>query len=458
VAAGGVQFAYVKATEGKTYVNPYFHDDYNAAKANGILAGAYVFARPDKRDPVGEANFFMDHAEWLNDSQTLIPFLDLEWPYGSLNLPACWGLTPAEMVSYIRAFVDTVFRRTGRAMMIYTNTNWWNPCTGNNASFGNHPLDLASYTNSAPTRLPAGWSSFAIWQYAAGNPSVPGDYDKDAFNGDYAALNQLAGDVPATSPPVSFIARVNGRYVTAESAGRSPLIANRTGPSLWEQFDQIDAGGGFVALRSRANGRYVTAENGGAAPLVANRAVIGTWEKFQVVDNGDGTVSLLANANGRYVTAENWGNGSLIANRATIGPWEKFDKVGPPTVVSLTAMVNGRYVTAENAGRAPLIGNRAAIGPWEKFDQFNAGGGFVALRSRANGGYVTAENGGDAPLVANRTAIGPWEKFQVVDNGDGTVSLLANANGRYVTAEDWGNGSLIANRTAIGPWEKFTLR
>jgi GH25 family lysozyme M1 (1,4-beta-N-acetylmuramidase) len=53
VAASGVQFAYVKATEGSSYLNPYFHDDYISAKGAGILTGAYTYARPDHRDAVG---------------------------------------------------------------------------------------------------------------------------------------------------------------------------------------------------------------------------------------------------------------------------------------------------------------------------------------------------------------------------------------------------------------------
>src|SRR5205823_5190005 len=82
----------------------------------------------------------------------------------------------------------------------------------------------------------------------------------------------------------------------------TPLTANRTANALWEEFDQVDAGNGFVALRSLANGRFVTAEAGGAAPLVASRTSVGGWEKFRVLDNPDGTISLLANANGKLVT------------------------------------------------------------------------------------------------------------------------------------------------------------
>ncbi|NJC86906.1 lectin, partial [Planosporangium mesophilum] len=72
-------------------------------------------------------------------------------------------------------------------------------------------------------------------------------------------------------PVVKLNAKANGAWVTADNAGRSPLIANRQVADVWEKFDVIEAGGGFVALRSQANGRYVTAEGGGVSPLIANR-------------------------------------------------------------------------------------------------------------------------------------------------------------------------------------------
>jgi len=124
---------------------------------------------------------------------------------------------------------------------------------------------------------------------------------------------------------VSLRARVNGLYVSADNAGAAPLIAKGTSAGTWEQFDQIDAGGGTVAFRSHANGQYVTAENAGAAPLIANRAAIGGWEKFQLIRNPDGSTSIRALANNAYVTAENAGAAALIANRTAIGAWEKFD-------------------------------------------------------------------------------------------------------------------------------------
>jgi hypothetical protein len=126
---------------------------------------------------------------------------------------------------------------------------------------------------------------------------------------------------------VTLRARADNKYVTAESAGASPLIANRTAIGGWEQFDVLDAGGGNVALKAHANGLIVCADNAGASSLIANRTAVGPWETFKLIQNANGTVSLLAFVNNRYVTAENAGAASLIANRTAIGTWEQFDLV-----------------------------------------------------------------------------------------------------------------------------------
>ncbi len=316
VAAGGAKFAYVRASEQANIPDSYFDANYQGAKAHGLYVGAYHRARPDVSSGRAQADFFIDHARYVNDGRTLPPMLDIEWPRTNwTGLNACYNLTTAQMSAWIRDFVAEVARRTGRPAMIYTNTNWWNPCTSNNASFGSNPLFISGYTASPPP-LPAGWTRWTLWQYSDSG-TLPGD--QDVFNGNEAGLTRLAGALP-----VSLRAHANGRYVTAENAGRLPLIANRTAIGGWEQFDQIDAGAGYIALRAHANGRYVTAENAGSLPLIANRTKIGTWEKFRLIVNPDGSVSLLANANGRYVTAENAGGSPLIANRTRIGTWEKF--------------------------------------------------------------------------------------------------------------------------------------
>ncbi|MGC4835987.1 GH25 family lysozyme [Micromonospora vinacea] len=199
VVAEGNKFVYIKATEGNDYLNPFFNGDYTAAKAAGLFVGAYHFARPDGRDPVGEANYFIDNMRWAKDSRTLVPMLDFEWPYWA-GAPTCYGLTPAELTNWVRVFTDQVKARIGRPMMIYTNTNFWNPCTNSDASFGGLLLDIAGYTTTRPP-LPAGWATETIWQYAPGDPSQPGNYSKNVLKGDYASLTRLTSPEVSIAPP-----------------------------------------------------------------------------------------------------------------------------------------------------------------------------------------------------------------------------------------------------------------
>jgi hypothetical protein len=131
---------------------------------------------------------------------------------------------------------------------------------------------------------------------------------------------------PATTV-VSLRAHANNMIVTAENAGASPLIANRTAIGPWEQFDLLDLGNGNVALRAHANNMIVCADNAGGSPLIANRTAVGSWETFALIHNADGGVSLRSAINSMYVTAENAGASSLIANRTAIGTWEEFDLI-----------------------------------------------------------------------------------------------------------------------------------
>jgi hypothetical protein len=126
---------------------------------------------------------------------------------------------------------------------------------------------------------------------------------------------------------ISLRSHANSDIVTADNAGASPLIANRTSIGQWEQFDLIDNADGSVSLRAHANSDIVTADNAGASPLIANRTSIGQWEEFDLIDNADGSVSLRAHANSDIVTADNAGASPLIANRTSIGPWEEFDLI-----------------------------------------------------------------------------------------------------------------------------------
>ncbi|MDH6117806.1 lysozyme [Kitasatospora sp. GAS204B] len=187
-AADGARFAYVKATEGTGYTNPYFAQQYNGSYNAGLIRGAYHFALPNASSGATQAGYFVGHGGgWSADGKTLPPALDIEYnPYGA----TCYGLSQSAMVSWIHDFGNTVARLTGRYPTIYTTTDWWSTCTGNNGGFGTtDPLWIARYASS-PGTLPNGWSYQTFWQYSDAG-TFPGD--QDYFNGDASRLQALAG-------------------------------------------------------------------------------------------------------------------------------------------------------------------------------------------------------------------------------------------------------------------------
>ncbi len=192
VKANGAQFAYVKATEGTSYQNPYFSQQYVGSYNVGLIRGAYHFAQPASSGGAAQADYFASHGGgWSADHHTLPGALDIEYnPSGA----TCYGLSQASMRTWIHDFVNEYHARTNRWAVIYSTLDWWTTCTGNSdASFAqNDPFWIARYSSSAGT-MPAGYGTYTFWQYASSG-TFPGD--QDVFNGSAARLLALADNTP----------------------------------------------------------------------------------------------------------------------------------------------------------------------------------------------------------------------------------------------------------------------
>lgn len=185
--ANGARFAYVKATEGTYYTNPYFAQQYNGSYNVGMIRGAYHFARPDTTTGATQADYFVNHGGgWSADAKTLPGVVDLEYnPYGA----TCYGLSKAGMASWISSFSNRYRTRTGRYPVIYTSTSWWTQCVGTSGNFSaTSPLWIARYASTVGT-LPYAWTYYTFWQYADSG-IFPGDQNR--FNGAYDRLVVLA--------------------------------------------------------------------------------------------------------------------------------------------------------------------------------------------------------------------------------------------------------------------------
>lgn len=182
----GKRFAYVKATEGTSYVNPFFDQQYNGSAKVGMLRGTYHFARPDRGDGAAQARFYVANGGgWTPDGKTLPGELDIE--YGeAVGVSTCYGVSQREMVEFIRDFTTTYKKLTGRAPAIYTTDDWWAQCTGDTKEFSDSPLWIANY-HDTPGRLPGGWGGgHTYWQYT----DTP--LDQNYFNGSLADLRRFA--------------------------------------------------------------------------------------------------------------------------------------------------------------------------------------------------------------------------------------------------------------------------
>jgi GH25 family lysozyme M1 (1,4-beta-N-acetylmuramidase) len=180
-------FAYVKATEGSSYRNPYYASQYGGAKAAGMFAGAYHFANPSGKSGKTQATYFVKNGGgWRNDGKTLPGVLDIEYnPYGGNS---CYGLSKKKMVAWITDFLTTYKKLTTRDAVIYTTADWWSRCTGNTTKFrSTNPLWAARWTpKTGAGKLPGGWTYYTFWQYSA---TV---IDQNRFSNTAARLKVLA--------------------------------------------------------------------------------------------------------------------------------------------------------------------------------------------------------------------------------------------------------------------------
>ncbi len=187
-AQGGIQAVIHKATQGSGPIDPMWTTNRAKVLSAGLLFGSYHFGA--NSDGAAQANHFMA-AVGPNTGELLA--LDFE-----RNDPATMTLDQA------RAFVTTVHAKIGRWPVLYGGAYLTQMLNGApDRVLANCPLWLARYGSNAV--LPAGWSSWSLWQYNDGKtapvpPPVPGvgqQVDRERYNGDAIDLATFWSEVSA---------------------------------------------------------------------------------------------------------------------------------------------------------------------------------------------------------------------------------------------------------------------
>jgi len=176
VRQAGKLFAFIKATDGITWTDPLFTTNWAAARAAGLLRGAYHFYETDD-DPTAQAEHFLSVVSLQPGD--LPPVVDFERIEGSQ--------TSAQALQDLQTWLAVVAKATGRTPLIYTDSGFWNPL--GSSAFGSYPLWVAEYEVQSP-KMPTGWSGWDFWQFSESGTvaGISQPVDLDVFNGTLADL------------------------------------------------------------------------------------------------------------------------------------------------------------------------------------------------------------------------------------------------------------------------------
>lgn len=170
---GGVDGVLIKATEGLTWVNSFFHDHFRRAVAAGLLVGSYHFAHPDSHHADDEARHYCNTIG--KQIGKLGPALDME--HGSAHP----SYTP-----WSRAFNHVVKARVGHFPLFYSYGDYIAHMAPDRPI--GRGLWLAAYGpndgREHPVAVPHPWKRILGHQYTSNGTvkGIPGHVDISNFH------------------------------------------------------------------------------------------------------------------------------------------------------------------------------------------------------------------------------------------------------------------------------------
>jgi lysozyme len=182
VAGSGIQFAFIKATDGTRFTDPRLKANCDGAKAAGIPFGLYHFFRRDLSPVAGTIPYqtalfltALDQFPW-----SLPPVLDIEI-----------GSVASDTEREALDLMSVIETRVGVNPLVYCSPGYADIHLQDDAWL-HYRLWVAHYTD-APQPRTGRWKAWEFWQYER-NGTVDGisaQVDRDWFNGDEAALQAL---------------------------------------------------------------------------------------------------------------------------------------------------------------------------------------------------------------------------------------------------------------------------
>lgn len=150
VAATGIDFIYLKATDGMTYQDPRFADNMSQLITQNVQVGAYHFFEVED-DPTKQAENYLQTIR--GKKLSLSPMVDVELTR---------NVKPEEIQKRLHQFLDLIESATGCTPVLYSYGDFWEVNIG--TSFNRYPFWLADY--SAQMQPPKGLENIQLWQHS----------------------------------------------------------------------------------------------------------------------------------------------------------------------------------------------------------------------------------------------------------------------------------------------------
>lgn len=146
-----IQFVYLKATEGKTYIDPKYKKNLTQAKAAGFRVGSYHFFRMTSSPAEQFENI---RKTIVKSQQDLIPMIDVE---------TTDGYDKKVVQRAVAELCTLVEKHYGKRPIIYSTMRHYNEILA--PKFNNYTLYIGRYNKKNPPKINGG-GKYDIWQYS----------------------------------------------------------------------------------------------------------------------------------------------------------------------------------------------------------------------------------------------------------------------------------------------------
>lgn len=173
VAESGIEVVYIRASEGTSYIDPYFMDNYRGAKENGIRVGFYHFLTATTTEEAErEAKFFVSNIKGLE------PDCKLAMDFEVFN-----GLGREEINRISKVFLEKVEELSGKECVIYSDASNARDVFDEELA-KKYPIWVADYFVDEPANN-GKWDSWVGFQYSDKGriKGISGNVDRDRFTG-----------------------------------------------------------------------------------------------------------------------------------------------------------------------------------------------------------------------------------------------------------------------------------